>query len=217
MEFWERWLYPMEALPPRPRTEPMKVLAVGISRSGTDSLKQALQILGHKHVYHGFVAVASRPSEYGHWALLARKKWGTFRSSGSSTTITRDDFDAIFGHCTAVTDLPAASFSLEMIEAYPEALVILNTRDIDPWHKSIVNTYGVLWAKFEFRVLPYFNPRLYWRRRGVMEAWQGYFYGDLIRNGKMKYKEHCATVRGLVPAERLLEWQAQDGWEPLCK
>ena len=39
----------------------------------------------------------------------------------------------------------------------------------------------------------------------------------LLKNGKWIYREHCAMVRGLVPADRLLEWSVEDGWEPLCK
>lgn len=31
------------------------------------------------------------------------------------------------------------------------------------------------------------------------------------------YKTHCDRIRALVPSDRLLEFQATDGWEPLCK
>ena len=47
----------------------------------------------------------------------------------------REEWDALLGHCQAVSDWPAVAFAPELIAAYPEAKVILTTRDVDSWHK----------------------------------------------------------------------------------
>lgn len=57
--------------------------------------------------------------------------------------VTREDFDNIIGHCVGISDLPGAAFARELIAAYPEAKVILNTRsDMAAWHKSFDSTLG---------------------------------------------------------------------------
>lgn len=89
----------------------MKVLALGLPRSGTESLKQALHILGYDDVYHGFSFAESEPAEKKAWAELGRRKWG---SKGDASPITREDFDKILGRCEAVTDQPCACFPLEV-------------------------------------------------------------------------------------------------------
>lgn len=47
----------------------------------------------------------------------------------------REEWDALLGHCQAVSDWPAVAFAPELIAAYPDAKVILTTRDVDSWHK----------------------------------------------------------------------------------
>lgn len=49
-------------------------------------------------------------------------------------TFGREQWDQLLGHCQAVCDWPAVAFAKELIEAYPEAKVILTTRDVDSWH-----------------------------------------------------------------------------------
>lgn len=217
METLERWLYPVPPLPKQKRQKPMEVLALGMSRSGTESLRQALFILGYDHVYHGFDVPESSPPSWEAWVRLARRKWGRRGATAGETGITREDLDAIIGHCNAITDQQGAMFALEMTEAYPEAKVILNRREIGPWYRSIVNTFGVTMTGFKYNVLPYFSSQLYWRKRYYNEILENYFYGSMANNGSWVYREHCAKVRGLVPQDQFLEWEAKDGWEPLCK
>ena len=52
--FWRfcEWFYAMPEPPPRERTKPMQVLCVGFPRSGTESLQNALLMLGYDHTYH---------------------------------------------------------------------------------------------------------------------------------------------------------------------
>lgn len=212
----------------------MQLLCLGLSRSGTDSLRSALLILGYDGVYHGFSTVFGEDAIVREWTLLARRKYDRRYASGA---ITREDFDKLLGDCEATTDQPVATFPLEVrphdpsqpvatgraespqvIEAYPEAKVLLNTRDVDTWHTSIVNTFEVMYQSFEYRVLAFFHPRLYWRRLTFQSCYvDGYFQGSMARNGRWVYKQHCAMIRGVVPPEKRLEWKVQDGWGPLCE
>lgn len=72
------------------------------------------------------------------WFRLAEKKW--YGTEDGESNITAQDFDALLGHSVAVTDAAASVFAAELIEAYPEAKVILNTRrNLDAWHRSAID------------------------------------------------------------------------------
>ena len=162
------------------------------------------------------------------WCRLLRKKW--YGANDGESNITRADFDAIIGHAVAITDAPGSVFAAELIAAYPEAKVVLNVRrDVDAWHRSVIrNLLGATndsWAVYIFSWLTgrgfwswmgsqrYFWPLLF---RATDES-EGALGRAVRRNGKWIYREHCAMIRGLVPKDNLLEWDAEDGWEPLCK
>ena len=206
------FLYHVET-PERTRTTPLEVLAVGLSRSGTDSLRQALLHLGYENTYHGFDA----PVTKGHcklWHQLGKKKW---RRTNSDADITAEDFDQIIGHCAAVTDMPAAAFAPELIAAYPKAKVILNTRkDVDAWYDSNIATFGELDQDWLLAARYWFTSELYWVMKCFEVPFYSYYYGNFEATGKWVYKQHTAATKGLVPPEKLLEWSVEDGWQPLC-
>lgn len=144
---------PTEQLPPR--TKPMRVLCLGLSRSGTDSLRRALYILGFSHVWHGFnlpdPSYSSLPAKT--FTRLARRK---FSPQDQDTPISREDFEVVLADCDAVTDSPATIFAPELISAYPEAKVILNIRETNSWHKSMVSTLASLPSNINYGWLSYF-------------------------------------------------------------
>lgn len=158
------------------------------------------------------------------WVNLARKKW--FSALDEPCQLTVADFDALLGHSVAVTDAAASCFAAELIAAYPDAKVILNTRDLEKWHASAIkNLCGEVndsWFKW---LLCWFHPRLWWMYHCHQRVLWGrlfrcpdiYLRNGIQQNGKWIFHEHCAMIRGLVPKERLLEWRVEDGWEPLCE
>ena len=79
----------------RVRTQPLAVLALGLSRSGTDSLRTALEKLGYT-TYHGFQVVATDGAAR-EWTLLADRKWNA-DARGETSKITAHDFDRLIGH-----------------------------------------------------------------------------------------------------------------------
>ncbi|OIW27920.1 hypothetical protein CONLIGDRAFT_682928 [Coniochaeta ligniaria NRRL 30616] len=233
-QFWhflEKHIYALPSPPPpRKRTKPMEVICVGLPRTGTESLQQALLTLGYDHTYHGWDIVYDEQIHSPGWVRLARKKWFgpdlSSPSSPSSPAITAADFDALLGHAVAVTDAAASVFAAEMIAAYPEAKVVLNMRrDVDAWHASVVRTLVHANESWAFWVASWLDRECFW-------AWHVYerFLWPLLfrapdgdmgkavrRNARWIAREHCDMIRGLVPKERLLEWYIDDGWEPLCR
>lgn len=194
----------------------------GLSRSGTESLQHALLKLGYEQTYHGFDLLFELPSRIPAFCALIRRKY-----SGEGGAIKAEDLDAIFGHADALVEIPASVFLAELVDAYPDAKVILNTRgDVDKWHKSIVDNLAVIHDSWFIYALCWCTSDGFW-------TWQffwAYLWPSQFRslsrskahlairgNGKWVYREHCSMVRGLVPQDRLLEWRIEDGWGPICK
>ncbi|KAL4862290.1 hypothetical protein BDV12DRAFT_207324 [Aspergillus spectabilis] len=226
MKYAPDWLLHLIYGVPTPipkRRKPMQILAVGISRSGTESLREALHTLGYEYTHHGFDTILP-PYDLENIYRLLKKKYKTPPQPGDKPTpkLTAEDFDIILGDCVGVCDLFAAEFAPELIAAYPDAKVILNTRkDLDSWHKSMQATMGYFdtnpvdwdWCK------SWFSAELFWVRQAMCRTMMPTFFrGSFASNGKWVYEQHVAMIRGLgLPQERILEWSVEDGWEPLCE
>lgn len=122
----------------------MEVLALGISHSGTESVKRALELLGHGRVYHGFNL--NKSTDGWTWSTLTERRYGN-----ASGPIGQDEFDRILGDCGAVTDFPCYAFWSELMDAYPEAKVVLVERDnLDAWYRSfdqVIVEMAYCWQK----------------------------------------------------------------------
>lgn len=216
-------LYNLSKPPPRTRTKPLQVICVGPPRSATESLGLALHKLGIP-TYHGWdIIFEENPGYIQEWAHLARRKWKGVPDG--DVQITTAEFDALIGHVEAVIDICASFFAAELIQAYPEAKVILNTRkDLDAWHRSATKTIvHEIEDRMFLRILRLFNAHFFWCwEMFIVYGFAGLFGASspkrgITYNGKWVYREHCNMIRGLVPKDRLLEWSVEDGWEPLCE
>ncbi|KAI9822594.1 MAG: hypothetical protein M1827_000313 [Pycnora praestabilis] len=197
------------------RVTPMKVLVLGMPRTGTDSLKQAMESLGYGHFYHGRDFI-DRPEDFAIWWDAQAAKY-----DGVGKPFGRKDFDRVLGDSQVVSDMPAVGLPEELISAYPEAKVILTVRDVDTWYKSMMSTLypdtfnkraimGGLLAQMTVSPSRYLRP--------VAIRWfNDYFDGSFPDNAKRRYHEHYDLVRSLVPKDKLLEWRVQEGWGPLCE
>lgn len=141
----ERTVYRLPYAPPRVRKEPMQVFCVGFPRTGTESLQQALITLGYDYTYHGWDILFEQPLYSDKWVDLERRKFKVHTNNRSilddDCKITAAEFDEVFGRCTAVTDAAGSVFAAELIEAYPDAKVVLNIRrDEDAWYQSACKT-----------------------------------------------------------------------------
>ncbi|KAK1676268.1 hypothetical protein BDP55DRAFT_662157 [Colletotrichum godetiae] len=204
---------------------PPKVFAVGMLRTGTYSLAAALSELGFKHVFHGLNS-RTKPT---HWAFFERAAittWPEVNAKGQSapTPFSREDWDELFGPYDAVTDL-SCFWALQLIDAYPEAKIILTERDFDKWFPS-----------FDSQVIqPLFGPWVDLFLKGVgivignragfamQKTLSGFFGGartieELHRRAPEVFREHSERIKAHVAPERLLVYRVgEDGWEPLCE
>lgn len=130
----------------------MRILCLGLPRSGTDSLRTALSVLGYEEILHGFTIAASRAGDCAVWCRLLEAKLLTIdqgelrgQSKGDSESAIREieflktfNWDSLLGDCDVVMDIPAAIFWRELLDFYPEAKVIVNKRgNMDRWHQSL--------------------------------------------------------------------------------
>jgi sulfotransferase family protein len=188
----------------------MKVIGAGLPRTATLSQKLALEALGFKPCYH-MVNVLSDLTEAPRW-----------RAALDGTLAPQEIFEGF----QATVDWPGSYFYAELIEAHPDAKVVLSVRDGDAWARSMHDT---IWGLFYDDVL---MRHLSDARSTVDPMWRGYM--DMMRemwrcsgllNGddttlewmSSAMQRYNAEVQRTVAPERLLVWQASDGWDPLCE
>jgi hypothetical protein len=126
------------------------------------------------------------------------------------------DWDALFQGYRSAVDWPVAAFYRELMEVYPAARVILTVRDPERWYESGRNT---IFPEREWGPDEDIPPIM--REHGQMVdtiLWQGTFGGRVLdrEHAIEVFKRHNRTVQETVPADRLLVYQAREGWEPLC-
>lgn len=189
----------------------MKVLLLGLGRTGTASMRAAMKQLGYVDTYHMMSCSIDNPPDALMWMDALTAKY-----DGVGPAFTRADWDQLLGNCQAVCDWPAVAFAKELIEAYPEAKVVMTTRDVDSWHASTMRT--VFWRVMdrELRYLSYVSWAAGMYYPMLKKFFDTFFLGDFENRGKEIYLRHYEEVRQLVPKDKLLEFRVQDGWEPLC-
>ncbi|KAM0512328.1 hypothetical protein ACHAPE_009024 [Trichoderma viride] len=193
------------------RVVPMKVLILGLGRTGTASMRAAMKQLGYVDTYHMMNTSIENPPDALMWmdALCAKydKKGKPFA---------REDWDQLLGNSQAVCDWPAIAFAKELIEAYPEAKVVLTNRDVDSWHASTMKTVYWRVTDGELRWLSRFDWAASMYYPMLKKFFDAFFEGDFPNRGKDVFRKHYQEVRSLVSKDRLLEYKVTDGWGPLC-
>lgn len=179
----------------------VKVIGAGFGRTGTLSLKFALEKLGFDKCYH-MMEVAQNPSHRQHWLDIAAGK--------------AVDWHALFSGYQATVDWPSANFWQEQMAAFPDAKVLLSRRDPDNWYDSVMNT---IW-KFSHAGESSDDPE---RQRGAELAfkviWEPVFDRRMDDRAHVIsiFEAHNQKVIDTVPADKLLVYQPGDGWQPLCE
>ena len=186
----------------------IEVIGAGFGRTGTMSLKVALEELGVGPCYH-MIELFGHPEHVELWEAA---------SQGKAVS-----WDELFSGYRATTDWPACSFYEQLMEKYPDAKVILTVRDPDRWYESTYNTiYGMrrMISSPIFRLVAPLRPGL--RRAAKMNdrlIWEDTFGGSLEdRERAIKvFERHNEEVKERVPSDKLLVYEVKEGWEPLCK
>ncbi|KAK4493865.1 hypothetical protein PRZ48_015050 [Zasmidium cellare] len=187
-----------QPVPPQIRQKDLQVLALGLSRTGTESLKRALETLGYHHVYHGFDFL-KQPNQVLQWVPLLERKIDGKRN------FTASDFDAVTGHCEAVSDLPCSALYAELIDAYPKARIIVNYRkNVDDWYQSYAHTVDPLVTNWLYSFLCHFDFDAYWARRLVCRVQEVHYSGDFLLQGKEGYENHYVGLRAKARASSFI-------------
>ncbi len=179
----------------------LEVIGAGFGRTGTLSLKQALERLGFDKCYH-MMEVMEHPDHVPLWAKAHRGE--------------EIDWQYLFEGYFASVDWPSCNLWREQLKQYPNARVILSTRDPEGWYSSVMNTiyHSSTAAKdAEDENIARFG------RWAFEIIWDGVFDGrmDDMDHCIRVLKEHENSVIKTVPEEQLLVFQAGDGWSPLCE
>jgi hypothetical protein len=173
----------------------LSVIGAGFGRTGTMSLKLALEQLGFGRCYH-MMEVFQTPAAPQQWLDAAEGR--------------PVDWDGVFKGYGATVDWPSTTFYRQLADYYPDAKIILSLRDPDAWFES---TQATIFAR-DFNE----NPNLVWAKMATRVV------ADLF-DGRLRdrahaisvYERHNAEVRRVIPPERLLVYEASEGWEPLCR
>ncbi|KAK8090596.1 hypothetical protein PG994_000101 [Apiospora phragmitis] len=201
-------------------TKPMQVMSLGMTRTGSASITQALTILGYQNVHHGIQAI-SNPND---WAVFSRASDTFFKTlpSYKGQSFGRSDWDEVFGQCEAVTDM-GSFFALPLIEAYPDAKIVLVERNVDSWYESMEEAiFSTTWGWRANLIIDVFG-RLMNLTGGltIRKIMLGYYearsVSEMRAKAKDRYRRHYAEIRAAVPEERLLDYDLKQGWGPLCE
>lgn len=179
----------------------LQVIGAGLGRTGTFTLKQALEQLGFGPCHH-MTEVIANPGQAEFWNRAARGE-----------TV---DWEEVYGSYRATVDWPGAAFWRELAARYPQAKVVLSQRDPGRWYDSMAET---ILKSMELMGLsgpevPEDHPSYF---GGVLIA-QRLFGFDYSRDNVIAaFERHNAAVREGIAPERLLEFDMAMGWGPLCE
>jgi hypothetical protein len=181
----------------------MRVICAGFGRTGTASLKTALEILLDGPCYH-FEALFKSAEK--------RKTWARFAAGEAEM-----DWQAVYDGYEAAVDFPSCAYYEEIAAAFPDALVILSVRELDSWARS----WHSLWRFFFLFRLPLLTRLFSWVAEIVQVI--DTVIVDRTFAGKMDkpsmiatHQAHIERVQQVIPAERLVVFRVQEGWAPLC-
>jgi len=207
----------------RTRKKPMRILVLGMCRTGTTTIAVALRKLGYTS--HQMRDVLAKPSELALWeeavnvTLLPPQERPS--NQQKMEPYGKEEFDRLLADYDVVMDLPGCVFASELVKAYPEAKVILTKRRYEDWEQSMQDSIWCLdtWRLFTLcRQLNITQLAPLMRLvHSIFQVHNGNNYGGPA--AKSAFDQHYDTVRSLVPQNQLLELDTDRElkWEPLCE
>lgn len=176
----------------------LKVIGAGLGRTGTLSLKLALEHIGFGKCYHMSEMIGQMRAHLPLWLRSARGD---------------PQWDTIFAGYRSSTDYPGCMFWRELAAKYPEAKIILTTRDPGKWFESVSATVMSPEHRARFESDPQMAEFF------KLTVFDDDLEGRLGNREKMieYFNAWSQAVIDEVPADRLLVYGAGDGWEPLCE
>ncbi|CAK8679951.1 unnamed protein product [Clavelina lepadiformis] len=191
----------------------MKVIVAGYSKTGTKSMVVALNQLGY-NVYDFFDHFWYHGDK---WEKLLSNRGGSI-----------EDFKEMYQSVDAVTDCPPNIFWEEILQAFPDAKVILTTRDEEQWYKSLLKQMQAFLNNYIYGFMQIVSPtgRKYFTffRNVVRSLW-----GSDMRHPRdscavdnqmmirKAFRQHGKYCEQNCPPGKLLVYDVRQGWAPLCK
>jgi len=180
----------------------LKIVGAGFGRTGTLSLKSALEKIGFAPCYH-MMEVFPRPDHVAMWHRLA---------FGNSM-----DWDLIFRDFSATVDWPAARWWREIAAHFPDARVLLSVRDPEAWYKSMSDTlYPAMKSPVSERVPELVRLQNEMARKAILAETFDNRFEDKPYTIEV-FKRHNQEVRDTIDPARLLMFDVREGWAPLCR
>ena len=185
----------------------MKVIGAGFGRTGTMSLKAALEQLGCGPCFH-MIDLIRDPEPLPYWAAAANGE--------------RVDWTEALDGWESSVDWPGCTFWEEMAETWPDAPVLLSVRDPEAWYRSCLNSIHAakemaLAGELEGGDEEGPSPEVVGMINNLI--WNGTFKGRFLEKDYALevFHRHNEYVKAKVPANRLLVYEIKQGWEPLCE
>ena len=175
----------------------LKVIGSGLGRTGTKSLQTALNMLGLGPCHH-MVEVFAHPQSMALWV-----------EAGAG----RPDWEAIFADYHSAVDYPTAAYWRELTAYYPDAKVLHTVRDPDAWFDSTQATiFAPDGAAAKAIAAGEGVPGAFFR------SFSGPFRDHLHDRAFLTdfFLRHTEAVKAAIAPERLLIYEAGQGWGPLC-
>ncbi len=177
----------------------LSVIGAGFGRTGTMSLKQALEQLGLGRCHH-MEEVMGHPAQVPLWADAAAGK---------------PDWNRIFDGYGCMVDWPGAHFWRELADFYPDAKVLLSVRPEEAWWNSYSETIATVLAMREKIPVPHIRDMMGVAQTLIAERT---FKGATDKVSILSaYRRRIEEVKAAIPPERLLVFNVAEGWEPLCR
>ncbi|MBD5781580.1 hypothetical protein IEN85_18910 [Pelagicoccus sp. NFK12] len=175
-----------------------QIIGTGVGRTGTYSLKLALEQLGFGPCYHMEEVAKNMVTHLPRWqaALAGDPDWQTLYQ----------------GYGSAV-DWPTSGFYRELYAAYPNAKFVLTVRSPESWAASFGETINALIGSKEKAPPPMWE----WldMAKAVIER-TGFQVGSSPEKMAEDFSKHTAAVKAAIPASQLLVFEVAQGWQPLC-
>src|SRR6056297_3043857 len=174
----------------------LEIIGAGFGRTGTDSLREALTVLGFGPCHH-MHEIRDNPEK--------AQPWHDYLCGGAPL-----DLDLLFAGYRSQVDWPGAHLWRESAKQYPNAKVILSVRDPERWYASYCKTIKI----FRETEMPPDAPHM----RQIQE-FVDVFLGDRLdtkESAIANFEAHIAEVKSAIPSDRLLIHDLGSGWEPLC-
>lgn len=190
---------------------PIKVIGLGMGRTGTSSLKLALEQLGYGPCYH-MEELIKNPADVRFWHELDKH--------GDT------DWASLFSNYQSAVDFPAIGYYKDILRVYPDAKIILTMRDEQSWYnsaiKTILNAEPGFLDKLKMSIKLPFSPHM----RNLIQVFKlsKKFW---LKNVGTQYKDEAVAIdfyrqwnekiRQEFPAANLLVYNVKEGWPPLCQ